>query len=82
MAGRPCRHHIRPLFFAGTSVVELNTGNIAPLQFRPSNLSQILYLTSSCLTVVSFCLLLQNAEGQKVFARGLVLGSVTVSLSD
>lgn len=70
-----------PVLFAGTSIIELSTVTVAPLEFRSSNLTQILYLTSSCLTVISFCLLLQTVEGRKFLARGLVIGSVVVSLS-
>lgn len=70
-----------PLVFAGVPVIELNTGNVIPLGFRATNATQIFYLSSSFLVIVSFWILLQTENGRRIIARGIMLGGAMACAS-
>ncbi len=64
-----------PVLFQGIPVIGLNQGRSVSLAFSSSNLSQMLYLTTSCALAVAFYLILLSEPGRRSIAEGMLYGA-------
>lgn len=70
-----------PGLFSNVTVLSMNGLNEVRLAYSVTNLTQVIYLTSSCALLFAMALLLQKPSTARLVAEGLMLGGSAVLLA-